>query len=279
MLTAVDSTVGEYVSSGIFRYVFCNIGADSFRVKAAYDSIFFTSSTHYLPTYHNASAFWNTANVIYHTLGVHDFNKNINMAFGTYVPGPGFIGGDVTTGANKGTADGDPVPGMLVVCVNDATGTVVQHTYTDATGAYEFTNLALGTYRIHPEFINYATVEYPAVTLSAASTSMTAASFRKNTLSKTITPILVSVKEVENPDNVTISAYPNPAQDKFTIAVEGSITANVFITLTDITGKTIKNITSTSSTTIVDVAELPTGLYLIKYTDGTNNKTVKISKQ
>jgi hypothetical protein len=36
---------------------------------------------------------------------------------------------------------------------------------------------------------------------------------------------------------------------------------------------------TTGSTTIVDVAELPTGLYLIKYTDGTNNKTVKINKQ
>ena len=280
ILSAVDSARISYsmVSAGVAHYFFCNVGADSFRVKIAYDTIFPSSSTTYLPTYHNASAFWNTANVINHSLGVHDFNKNINMAFGAYIPGPGFIGGSVTSGANKGTADGDPVPGLLVVCVNDATGAVVQHTYTDTTGAYEFTNLALGTYRIHPEFINYATVEYPAVTLTGTSTSMTAASFRKNTLSKTITPILVSVKEVSSPDNVTISAYPNPAHDKFTLAIDGSITANALISLTDITGKTLKNITTTGNITTVDVAELPTGMYLLKYTDGTNSKTVKITK-
>lgn len=280
MLTAVDSTIGEYVTSGIFRYVFCNVGADSFRVKAAYDSIFFTSSTHYLPTYHNASSFWNTATVINHSLGVHDLNKNINMGIGTTTsPGPGFIGGDVTTGANKGTADGDPVPGLLVVCVNDATGAVVQHTYTDATGAYEFTNLALGTYRIHPEFINYATVAYPAVTLSAASTSMTAASFRKNTLSKTITPILVSVKEVANPQNVMVTVHPNPAHNQFTLTVDGQVAANVTAYLCDITGKVLQTIPTTTATTTIDVSGLPMGLYLLRYTDGSNNKTIKISIQ
>jgi hypothetical protein len=79
---------------------------------------------------------------------------------------------------------------------------------------------------------------------------------------------------------LSISAYPNPVNNQLTIAVvAGSISANAQILLTDITGKTIKNIAPTGSTTVVDVAELPTGLYLVRYTDGTNNKTVKINKQ
>jgi hypothetical protein len=78
---------------------------------------------------------------------------------------------------------------------------------------------------------------------------------------------------------MSITAYPNPVNNQLTIAITGNTSVNAHLLLTDITGKTLKNITTTGSSTIVDVAELPTGLYLIKYTDGTNNKTVKISKQ
>ncbi len=262
MLTACDSTY-VYASGTSVAYQFCGMGTDSFRVKAACDSI--SSATGYIPTYHTSSSFWHSASVVYHVSGTHDINKNITMGIGTPTTGPGFIGGNVTTGANKGTADGDPVVGMLVYCINNTTGAVLQHATTDAAGHFTFTNLPVGqSYKIYPEAINYATTPYPPITLTSATTSMSAAHFIQHTLSMTITPIVVSVDEV-NSKTTGVSVYPNPASGSLHIKWHAANTGQGTVTLTDVTGRQVVNntIEMSNGNTSVDLSGLKAGLYII----------------
>lgn len=77
----------------------------------------------------------------------------------------------------------------------------------------------------------------------------------------------------------TISAYPNPATGKVSIATKGVRAANSLITLTDALGKTVHTWPVSADLLHVDLSELPAGIYLLKYTDDLNNQVIKLSKQ
>jgi hypothetical protein len=275
MLTASDSlSFSVYGTSA--SYSFCGMTTDSFRIKAAVDSV--SGTTGYLPTYHNSSPFWNSATVVYHTVGTNDINKNITMGFGTPTTGPGFVGGLVTSGANKGTDDAIPVPNLLVFAINNATGNILQSTYTDATGRYSFSSLPTGTpIKIYPELINYLTTPYPAITLTAGTPSMTAAHFSKNTLSETITPIVSSVTPI-SATSATIGIFPNPAHGTLNVAWSNVASGIGNVTLTDITGRTVLETTidmnQSSGSAQINLSNINAGLYLFSFkANGVNYNT------
>ena len=93
------------------------------------------------------------------------------------------------SGANRGTLTTVPAVGLLILAQDAATGTVVQHTVTDASGNYTFSGLAYGNYFVYPELINYGTIPYTSITLSAATPTVSGASFIQHTVSRTITPV------------------------------------------------------------------------------------------
>jgi hypothetical protein len=283
MLTAVDSQLVPIMGTTA-HYLFCGMGTDTFRVKAAYNDTMglITSTTGYQPTYHNASSYWATANTIYHTTGIMDAGKNINMNYGATTTGPGFVAGNVTTGANKGTADGDPVPGLLVFCVNNATGAIVQHTYTDAAGHYSFSNLPTGVaYKIYPELINYATTPYP-FTLSSSSTSISGAHFVQHMLSKTITPNTSAVTDVAG-SNAMVNLFPNPAKTTFNIEWNmPQVAGSAAVTITDVTGRAVLatsiEMSTASGIAPINIGGLAKGIYLvnIKANGLSANKKIEI---
>jgi hypothetical protein len=280
MLSAVDS-VSLYASGTNPHYQFTGMGTDSFRVKAsANDTMSF--GTGFLPTYHTSSFYWHSATVIYHTAGVGDINKHINMLVGTPTSGPGFIGGSVTTGANKGTSGGVPVKGLLMVAVNATSGNIVQTVRTDASGNYTFTNLPVGaTYYVFPDSLNYLTTPYTGIALTAASPSKTAADFTQHTLSMTITPVLTSVNDVNTGASVVM--FPNPANGKLNIFVGATATEMATISVSDITGHEVLadnfNIGKGAATKQLDLSALNAGLYIVRIKSETLNHTSKIQVQ
>jgi len=281
ILYAVDSLMAP-IASGTAHYQFCGMGSDSFRVKAAYmDSIL---AVGYLPTYHTASSYWNTANVINHTAGVADAGKDINMGYGTTTSGPGFIAGDVTTGANKGTADGSPVAGMLVFCVNESTGAIMQQAVTNNLGQYSFSNLPTGVaMRIYPEAINYATTAYAGITLTSSAPSMTVADFTQHTLSMTITPKTTATGHIAASD-MAVRAYPNPATESLTIAWNNVINGTTgTASLTDVTGRRVLETTidmrNNSGMVQLSTGKLPRGVYMLQVTGSGNPVTSRVSLQ
>ncbi len=281
MLTAVDSDY-VYSSGASADYSFCGLSTDSFRVKAAVeDSLLVGLTTGYQPTYHTASAYWGTATVIYHTSGTHDMGKDINMGYGTITSGPGFIAGNVTTGANKGTADGAPAVGMLVFCVNNTTGAILQKTYTDASGYYEFSNLPVGEpIKIYPELINYATTPYPAITLTTGSTSMTAASFIQHTLSHKITPIVSAHAGTVSSVNNGISLFPNPTSGMLNVQWGTANSGNGTVTVTDVAGRQVMatniDMSAASGHAQLNLETLNAGLYMVNIKANGVNYNAKV---
>lgn len=279
-LTAVDSTV-VYSSGTSVYYQFLGMGTDSFRVKAAVDST--SGTTGYIPTYHTADFYWYNATVINHVAGTGDINKDITMAFGTPTTGPGFIGGNVTTGANKGTSTAIPAVGLAVYVINTTTNTIIQQTKTDASGNYSFSNLPVGqTYKVFPEAMNYLTTSYNSINLTTAAPSLTAASFIQHTVSKTITPIYAGVGQV-NTGNTSITAYPNPTNGKLNIQWETTATEKATISVTDVTGREVFksniNMTSGNGAAQADLSALTNGMYIISVKSASVNYNSKIQVQ
>ncbi len=278
ILEAVDSTnIGVY--NGAY-YEFIDEPAGAYRVKVAVQYILPTVYG-YAPTYHDSSLMWSSATVINHASGLDD-NNCVYMLSGTVPTGSGFIGGNVTTGANKGTTSTVPAVGLLVYAVDAATNKAVQSVVTDASGNYSFSNLPYGTYYVHPELINYVTTNYTGITISAATPSMTTAGFKEHTISHTITPVPVGIASVSS--GVTgVTVFPNPVQGKLNIGYNIMQAEEAAIVITDVSGKEVYNTimnfkpgTVGTGSLAIDVSALADGLYILKVKSVSINYTNKV---
>lgn len=77
----------------------------------------------------------------------------------------------------------------------------------------------------------------------------------------------------------SVAAYPNPVGNEFMLQVGGVISNSAMLTLTDVTGKAVKQLNITSYTTAIDVSTLAPGIYFVRYTDAGYAQTMRVSKQ
>ena len=260
-LHAVDSV--SLSSNNYPYYHFDNKPAGSYRVKAAITGQP-AGTAGYVPTYHDSSLYWLTAAVINHT-GGSSSNNNVWMRTGTVTSGPGFIGGNVTTGANKSAnkTTSNPCVGLLVYLINSSTNQLVGSSVTDASGNYSFSNLPVGTYKVSPEEMNFTTTSWTNIAITTAQPSAASINFAEHTVSLTITPITTGVATVAN--NNHINVYPNPSNTgNINIAIGAVTTAHV--TVTNIAGQIVHNAAMTADANGVitlDVAALQAGTYFV----------------
>ena len=276
-LEAIDSTV-VYATGSSAYYQFGTTYTDSFRIKAA--PICSCLATGYLPTYHTSSFYWHDANVIFHTSGIIDTGENIIMAYGSTTSGPGFIGGNVTTGANKGTSTSVPVTNLRMVVMNTITSAIVQYTYTDLSGAYLFEGLPYGTYAVFPDSLNYVTTPYSGIILSASTPNAGASDFIQHTVSKTITPINETAVGLVNTPVTSVFTFPSPTSGKLHIQWQEATAEKGTLSVTDITGREVYtdalNMNEGNGTTTVDLSGLNNGLYMVSLKSTTVNYNTKI---
>lgn len=256
ILTAIDTlTIPNNNSFGYTPYTFTNVTPGTYRVKAAILNAP-AQSTGYVPTYHDSDLLWNNASVINHT-SLGSPNVYISMQKGTPTTGPGFVGGNVTQGANKGTANGIPDMPVYIVDMNDQ---LLSYSTTDGSGNFSFSNIPIGTYRIYPEQLGYTTT--PAtVIITNTNSSFNNIYFERSHTNKIITPIPVSIKNVNSISGL-VALYPNPASKEVSIKWDGNESANII--LSDVTGKQIMtDITRANSIKQLDISKLSKGLYLV----------------
>jgi hypothetical protein len=181
--------------------------------------------------------------------------SDINLIAAVNTGGPGFIGGDVTEGANK--TEGDPLAGMEVVLF-DMSGNAIQYAYTDANGQFGFSNLAYGTYQVYVEVLGVQTI--PAiVTISSETPSV-------EDLHIMASETLISTGIAEFDFNGAISeVFPNPTNNELAIRFELPTATDVRISVLDLTGRMLITRTNTVETTQVrfDVSSLTEGYYLL----------------
>lgn len=270
-LTAVDSIDVQWDYYYNTYYYFHNEAPGVYLVKAALLNGP-ASGASYVPTYHTSALMWYNADPVYHSGGATGF-VNINMQAGMATSGPGFVGGNISAGANKGTAAG--IPNMTVLLLN-AAGKPVKSTVTDANGDYEFTDLAPASYSIHPEEAGFATTEAIATVVTGKPT-VTGVDFKRSASKKTIVPDATGIANIN--ESTTFAMYPNPAKDKVTIDWKANVgKANVVIT--DISGKTVySNEFATSQKAELNLQNLHKGFYFITIETGNVKNTQKLLLQ
>lgn len=269
VLSAVDSqTVTAPNMYWDTPYQFDSVMPGTYRIKAQLMNGP-SSGTSWVPTYGDSSLYWNTANSITKPAG-NVSSKNIWMKSGPAYSGPGFVGGNVSAGANKGTGAG--LPGMTVFILNSA-DKLVNATTTDASGNFSFSNLPTGTYKVRPEDMNYTTTPI-TVNVTNGQATVNNVDFERSKSQKTITPKSSGIASVSK--NSGLAVYPNPASSSVT--VKWNTPGNANIRITDIAGKTVLTTQGVSGTQ-VNVSDLQKGTYFITI-EGTNvNAAQKLSIQ
>lgn len=272
ILSAVDSLIDTGTIYNYTAYQFNNASAGIYRVKAKLLNGP-TSGTSYVPTYHTSSLMWNTATTFWHYGGTTGA-KNINLVAGTATSGPGFIGGNVSAGANKGTSSGIPDVTILLM---DAGNNIVTSTSTDVNGNYSFTGLSTTAYSVYPEDMGYTTTPI-GVIIPGNQPSVTGLNFSRSESKKTITPGSTGIVNVNTAAQYVV--YPNPAKDKVTIQWNAATSVIADISITDVTGKKVLNTTAQTTTdTELNLSQLQKGLYFINISANGVQHTQKIVLQ
>ena len=263
-LTAVDS---QTVNGWSPMYSFSGHPAGQYRTKAA--PVPGTVGSSYLvPTYHDSSLYWNNAQVINHTGGVSGGN-HIWVLQGTPTTGPGFIGGSIAAGANKGTGGG--IAGILVALQSG--GQTIKYTYTDGNGDYSFSNLPVGTYTVFPEALNYLTVPATNLSITAAAASISGLNFKQTPTHIMLIPAAIG----SLPENDLFSVYPNPANGDLSIRFQSAGQGTASIAISDMTGRVVMTQELESrGEQHIQVAHLPAGTYSIQVTADQATRSEKL---
>ncbi|MBI1289557.1 MAG: T9SS type A sorting domain-containing protein [Flavobacteriales bacterium] len=263
-LTAVDSMV---VDSGNY-YFFGPLACGNYLVKAAASQGSQYFSNH-IPTYYGNSPFWGFAQTVSLAQANSQVAADITLIAANNPGGSGFIGGDVTQGANK-TDEGDPLAGMEVLLFTE-NGDAVAHTVTDASGTFSFSDLGYGTYQVYVEVLGVQTI--PAVvTIGENEPSV-------NDVHILASETLISTGiEAFNFDGAISEVYPNPVADRAYIGFNLPSEVMVDISILDLTGRTI----STESVAIaggenkftISTDKLNSGYYFLNIQDVDGNFSV-----
>jgi PKD repeat protein len=269
-LTAIDSMV---VDSGNF-YFFGPLACGDYLIKAAA----YPGSQYYnnhIPTYYGNSPFWGFAQTVTLAQVNTQVTADVTLIASNNPGGPGFIGGDVTEGANKADL-GDPLSGMQVMLFN-LSGNAIACTYTNANGEFGFDDLAYGTYQVYVEQLGVQTI--PAVvTIGANEPSV-------EDVHILVSESLISTGIEEFDFEGAISeVYPNPVLSEATITFNLESEVMVDVNVVDLTGRTIStqtvSISGGKSTVRISAERLNGGYYFlnIQDVDGTFSVTRKFMR-
>ncbi len=256
-LTAVDSMP---VDSGNY-YFFGPLACGDYLIKAAagVNSQYYSN---HIPTYYGNSPFWGFAQTVSLGQANQQITADVTLIAANNPGGPGFIGGDVTQGANK-MDPGDPLAGMQVM-IFDLSGNAITYGYTDVNGEFGFSDLAYGTYQVYVEVLGVQTI--PAVvTIGPDNPSEENVHiFASETL------ISTGIEEFDFEGAVS-NVYPNPVSDNVFINLNFENELSVNVSILDLTGRTIStevfNVAGGENTVNISADNLKGGYYFLNIQD------------
>ena len=274
ILSAVDSqTIYSNSTTGTAYYSFASKPAGDYLVKAKELSNFQLSNGNYMvPTYHNSSNYWSSAQTIVHTTANNSYAGIFMLSANAPSTGPGFIAGNVYQGANRTAtpnAVGDPVQGLNVYLKNGS-GQVVKFVTTDINGYFQFGSLPLDNYTVFPEELGLTTFPAP-IQINSTSTNYSNLIFDQNaTQIKYRTTGLANIK-------VDVAAiYPNPVKSTLFVQWKEKPAA-CRMQIMNFLGQELQSFENSPSE--ISLKALPSGIYMLKITTDKGSQTLKFQKQ
>ncbi len=248
-LTAKDSLVVYDQDSGWFSFQDCNYDPRNlFKAALLPGSAVYTN---FLPTYADSAVLWSVAKEF------DRFNNNaiqIYMKAGSNPGGPGFIGGYISQGANKNGAGLDGIQVTLFTSMDEPVAFATSFN----AGRYEFSNLALGSYKVLVEIPGkISSIHY--VTLSQTKQSADDLNFEVNS---TFISVLNSLEDVKAS---LFKVYPNPTAAKVTLeSLQGE--SFDFVYVIDVQGKrrALSFRKSSEDKIELDLTSLVPGVYILE---------------
>jgi len=92
------------------------------------------------------------------------------------------------------------------------------------------------------------------------------------------TPWPLEIGNVNKPD-ILITCNPNPAKDNIAVNIQGHVSPDATLVLTDISGRSIQKIAVTNRQVNIDISKLVHAVYLLRYKDGETSKVMKVMKE
>jgi hypothetical protein len=92
-------------------------------------------------------------------------------------------------------------------------------------------------------------------------------------------PALTSIKTHKNAVTTNFTLYPNPTFDKITVNLETSAERNVTLEIYNAAGVMLKRVYTKKSSTVIDVSDVPNGLYYIRLNNSSNTDSKSFIKQ
>jgi hypothetical protein len=271
VLTAIDSF--NTGTGGTYSKSYAAMPAGTLLLKAALLPAH-SSYWSYVPTYYVNALVWSNALA----LNSSNFNAsnltNINMISGTNSGGPGFIGGQVLLGANKTSGVGDPLSSRMIILTN-STGTPIRYTYSDASGHYSFSNLAVGTYKLFGDAWGKTNPAF-TLTLTATKPTVNNLTFEENSSSffAHFGGLGITASQLKD-----VAVYPNPVTDRLYISGLNSIEGAKSVVLSDLTGATIQSQTYTNGQSVeLSTTSLVPGIYMLHLTTEAGSASFRIVK-
>jgi hypothetical protein len=273
-LTAIDSFTSSS-TGGAFSKLYTTVPTGTLFLKVALLPSH-PNYASYAPTYYISSLSWTTAHQISAAVFAGNYLTDVLMTAGVNPGGPGFIGGSVLLGANKGTAVGDPLSSRILLLTNSADQPVA-YTYSDASGHFQFPNLQYGTYKVFGDAMGKTNPPL-SVTLSATKATVNNIIFEEN--NKTFQGKFGTVSIVNVPAALNgISIYPNPATDHIQIDGISAIRGSKNIMLTDLTGAVIsQQVCEEGNNATIATDKIAAGIYLLKVQTTAGTLSLKFVK-
>lgn len=229
----------------------------------------------YAPSYYNNSTNWNNAKVFTLT---DDQQFAVNISFQELTTSPSGIGslsGMVVGGPSCYTLQNIDTEHVLIQLFNN-TGELINYTYSDGDGKYEFTGLGMGDYIIKPEYTGRYADEVN-INISDTNPSVTGIDLM------VYCSHILDVNEIinETPYEVNLP-YPDPANDFVMMQIKSHLNTSGSVDIYSINGNIVFNqpieITEGSQIISSNTSTLPSGMYYIRvFLDNDNfYKTYKL---
>jgi len=96
---------------------------------------------------------------------------------------------------------------------------------------------------------------------------------------KTALSNVVRLSATDNSNGLSIIATPNPVANNLKVSIVGNRAENGVIQIADITGKVVKSIAVNATDVFVDMVDMATGVYFVRYNDNLQSQVIKVVKQ